>query len=135
MTDPRDKEDKIRIDKWLWAARFFKTRTLAKTAIEGGKVQASGQRIKVSKEIVTGDILRIRQGLDEREIVVKAISGVRRSAPIAQALYEETAGSLERRTRAAEARKAAGALARPSQKPGKHERKALERLRKQFDAP
>ncbi|MDA7595698.1 S4 domain-containing protein [Luminiphilus sp.] len=135
MTDPRDKEDKIRIDKWLWAARFFKTRTLAKTAIEGGKVQASGQRIKVSKEIVTGDILRIRQGWDEREIVVKAISGVRRSAPIAQALYEETAGSLERRTRAAEARKAAGALARPSQKPGKHERKALERLRKQFDAP
>ena len=135
MTDPRDKEDKIRIDKWLGAARFFKTRTLAKTAIEGGKVQASGQRIKVSKEIVTGDILRIRQGWDEREIVVKAISGVRRSAPIAQALYEETAGSLERRTRAAEARKAAGALARPSQKPGKHERKALERLRKQFDAP
>jgi ribosome-associated heat shock protein Hsp15 len=135
LTDPRDKEDKIRIDKWLWAARFFKTRTLAKTAIEGGKVQASGQRIKVSKEIVTGDILRIRQGWDEREIVVKAISGVRRSAPIAQALYEETAGSLERRTRAAEARKAAGALARPSQKPGKHERKALERLRKQFDAP
>ena len=135
MTDPRDKEDKIRIDKWLWAARFFKTRTLAKTAIEGGKVQASGQRIKVSKEIVTGDILRIRQGWDEREIVVKAISGLRRSAPIAQALYEETAGSLERRKRAAEARKAAGALARPSQKPGKHERKALERLRKQFDAP
>jgi ribosome-associated heat shock protein Hsp15 len=135
LTDPRDKEDKIRIDKWLWAARFFKTRTLAKTAIEGGKVQASGQRIKVSKEIVTGDILRIRQGWDEREIVVKAISGVRRSAPIAQALYEETAGSLERRTRAAEARKAAGALARPSQKPGKHERKALERLRKQFDVP
>ena len=135
LTDPRDKEDKIRIDKWLWAARFFKTRTLAKTAIEGGKVQASGQRIKVSKEIVTGDILRIRQGWDEREIVVKAISDVRRSAPIAQALYEETAGSLERRARAAEARKAAGALARPSQKPGKHERKALERLRKQFDAP
>ena len=86
LTDPRDKEDKIRIDKWLWAARFFKTRTLAKTAIEGGKVQASGQRIKVSKEIVTGDILRIRLGWDEREIVVKAICGVRRSAPISQAL-------------------------------------------------
>ena len=135
MTDYDDKEVKIRIDKWLWAARFFKTRTLAKTAIEGGKVQASGQRIKVSKEIVAGDVLRIRQGWDEREIVVKAISDVRRSAPIAQALYEETSGSLERRSRAAEARKAAGALTRPSQKPGKHERKALERLRKQFDAP
>ena len=135
MTDHDDKEVKIRIDKWLWAARFFKTRTLAKTAIEGGKVQASGQRIKVSKEIVAGDVLRIRQGWDEREIVVKAISDVRRSAPIAQALYEETSVSLERRSRAAEARKAAGALTRPSQKPGKHERKALERLRKQFDAP
>ena len=126
LTEHDDKAVKVRIDKWLWAA---------KAAIEGGKVQASGQRIKVSKEIVTGDILRIRLGWDEREIVVKAISDVRRSAPIAQALYEETAGSLERRSRAAEARKAAGALARPSQKPGKHERKALERLRKQFDAP
>ena len=113
MTEHDDKAVKVRIDKWLWAARFFKTRTLAKAAIEGGKVQASGQRIKVSKEIVTGDILRIRLGWDEREIVVKAISDVRRSAPIAQALYEETAGSLERRSRAAEARKAAGALARP----------------------
>ena len=87
MTEHDDKTVKVRIDKWLWAARFFKTRTLAKAAIEGGKVQASGQRIKVSKEIVTGDLLRIRLGWDEREIVVKAISDVRRSAPIAQALY------------------------------------------------
>jgi ribosome-associated heat shock protein Hsp15 len=66
--------------------------------------------------------------------VVKATSEQRRSAPIAQTLYEETEQSVSRRTRAAEARKAAGSLARPSQKPGKHERKALERLRKQFDA-
>ncbi|MGB0156345.1 MAG: RNA-binding S4 domain-containing protein [Luminiphilus sp.] len=133
MTDGDQSGGKVRIDKWLWAARFFKTRTLAKTAIEGGKVQLEGQRVKVSREISPGDTLRIRQGWDEREIVVKATSEQRRSAPIAQTLYEETDESTLRRARAAEARKAAGSLARPSQKPGKHERKALERLRKQFD--
>ena len=134
MSDSDHSGSKVRIDKWLWAARFFKTRTLAKTAIEGGKVQLEGQRIKVSREISPGDRPRIRQGWDEREVVVKATSEQRRSAPIAQTLYEETEQSVSRRTRAAEARKAAGSLARPSQKPGKHERKALERLRKQFDA-
>jgi len=133
LTDSDQSGSKVRIDKWLWAARFFKTRTLAKTAIEGGKVQLEGQRVKVSREISPGDTLRIRQGWDEREIVVKGTSEQRRSAPIAQTLYEETEESTLRRARAAEARKAAGALARPSQKPGKHERKALERLRKQFD--
>ena len=133
MTDSDQSGSKVRIDKWLWAARFFKTRTLAKTAIEGGKVQLEGQRVKVSREISPGDTLRIRQGWDDREIVVKGTSEQRRSAPIAQTLYEETEESTLRRARAAEARKAAGALARPSQKPGKHERKALERLRKQFD--
>ena len=121
------------MDKWLWAARFFKTRTLAKTAIEGGKVQIDGQRVKVSREISPGDVLRVRQGWDEREVVVAAVSDQRRAAPIAQTLYEETQESIERRSRAAEARKAAGAISRPTQKPGKHERKALERLRKQFD--
>lgn len=135
MTDTPDNTDKVRIDKWLWAARFFKTRTLAKTAIEGGKVQLAGQRVKVSREITAGDVLRIRQGWDERDVVIKAVSEQRRGAPIAQTLYEETAESIARRERAAEARKAAGAMARPTQRPGKHERKALERLRKQFDTP
>ena len=135
MTDTPDNPDKVRIDKWLWAARFFKTRTLAKTAIEGGKVQLAGQRVKVSREITPGDLLRIRQGWDERDVVVKAVSEQRRGAPIAQTLYEETAESIARRARAAEARRAAGAMARPTQRPGKHERKALERLRKQFDTP
>ena len=65
---------KVRIDKWLWAARFYKTRTLAKTAIEGGKVQLAGQRVKVSREVSPGDILRIRQGWDEREVTVLATS-------------------------------------------------------------
>ena len=133
MTDSEHGNSKVRIDKWLWAARFFKTRSLAKTAIEGGKVLLAGQKVKVSREVAPGDMLRIRQGWDEREVKVIATSEQRRSAPIAQTLYEETEASIERRARAAEARKAAGTLARPSQRPGKHERKALERLRKQFD--
>ena len=133
MTDSEQGNSKVRIDKWLWAARFFKTRSLAKSAIEGGKVQLAGQKLKVSREVAPGDILRIRQGWDEREVTVIATSEQRRAAPIAQTLYQETEASVERRTRAAQARKAAGTLARPSQRPGKHERKALERLRKQFD--
>ena len=133
MTDSEHGNSKVRIDKWLWAARFFKTRSLAKTAIEGGKVLLAGQKVKVSREVAPGDMLRIRQGWDEREVKVIATSEQRRAAPIAQTLYEETEASIERRNRAAEARKAAGTLARPSQRPGKHERKALERLRKQFD--
>ena len=133
MTDSEHGNRKVRVDKWLWAARFFKTRSLAKTAIEGGKVLLAGQKVKVSREVAPGDMLRIRQGWDEREVKVIATSEQRRAAPIAQTLYEETEASIERRARAAEARKAAGTLARPSQRPGKHERKALERLRKQFD--
>ena len=133
MTDSEQGKSKVWIDKWLWAARFFKTRSLAKSAIEGGKVQLAGQKLKVSREVAPGDILRIRQGWDEREVTVIATSEQRRAAPIAQTLYQETEASVERRTRAAQARKAAGTLARPSQRPGKHERKALERLRKQFD--
>ena len=133
MTDSEHGNSKVRVDKWLWAARFFKTRSLAKTAIEGGKVLLAGQKVKVSREVAPGDMLRIRQGWDEREVKVIATSEQRRAAPIAQTLYEETEASIERRARAAEARKAAGTLAKPSQRPGKHERKALERLRKQFD--
>jgi ribosome-associated heat shock protein Hsp15 len=125
----------VRVDKWLWAARFFRTRSLAKAAIEGGKVQLEGQRVKVAREITVGDQLRIRQGYDEREVTVIALSDQRGPAKIAQTLYEETPASVDRRQRAAEARKAAGALARPTQRPGKHERKALERLRKQFESP
>ena len=72
---------KLRLDKWLWAARFFKTRSLAKQAIEGGKVHFAGQRVKVSKEISVGDLLSIRQGFDAREVTVCALSDQRRGAP------------------------------------------------------
>ena len=126
--------DRLRVDKWLWAARFFKTRSIAKTAIEGGKVHLDGQRVKVSREISVGETLVIKQGWNEKEVVVLGLSADRGPAPVARELYEETAASIEKREREAQARKAAGgAVARPTQKPGKHQRKALERLRKQFD--
>ena len=126
--------NRLRVDKWLWAARFFKTRSIAKTAIEGGKVHLDGQRVKVSREISVGEILVIKQGSDEKEVVVRGLSMQRGPAPIARELYKETTASIEKREREARARKAAGgAVARPTQKPGKHQRKALARLRKQFD--
>lgn len=122
--------EKLRIDKWLWAARFYKTRSLAKGAIEGGKVQVAGQRVKVSKEISPGDRLRLRQGWDEREVLVKALSDQRRGAPEAQLLYEETAESVERRERSVQARKLAGGMTeRPARRPDRRERRQIHRFR------
>lgn len=89
--------EKVRIDKWLWAARFFKTRSLAKQAIEGGKVHCNGQRIKASKDITTGLLLTIRNGWDEKEIQVIALSEQRRGAPEASLLYQETEKSIAKR--------------------------------------
>ena len=85
--------EKVRLDKWLWAARFFKTRSLAKAAIEGGKVHCAGQRVKVSREIAVGDELTIRQGFDKRDVRVMALSEQRLGAAEAALLYEETAAS------------------------------------------
>ena len=121
--------ERLRIDKWLWAARFFKTRSIAKTPIEGGKVHIDGQRVKVSREIGIGDIVVVKQGWDEKEIEVMTLSDRRGPASEAQQLYAETERSVARRAKEAEARKAAGAMARPAQRPGKHERKALEPIR------
>jgi ribosome-associated heat shock protein Hsp15 len=122
--------DKLRLDKWLWAARFFKTRTLAKAAIEGGKVHLGGQRVKVSKEISVGDTLQIRQGWDEKVIQVRALSDKRRGAPEAQQLYEETSQSIEKRESEAAARKAAGGMIdRPARRPNKKQRRHIHRFK------
>lgn len=130
MTDPTTNTDKLRLDKWLWAARFFKTRSLAKAAIEGGKVHLKGQRVKVSKEISVGDTLQIRQGWDEKIIVVTALSEQRRGAPEAQQLYRETAESAARRESQAAARKAAGGMIdRPAQRPTKKQRRQIHRFK------
>ena len=123
--------DKLRLDKWLWAARMFKTRSLAKQAIDGGKVQLNGQRVKVSKEICVGDLLRVRQGWDEKDITVLALSDQRRGAPEAQALYAESDESLQRREENAASRKAAGGmLNRPESRPNKKQRRQIHRFKK-----
>lgn len=125
-----ESSEKLRVDKWLWAARFFKTRSLAKAAIEGGKVQFEGQRLKVSKEISVGDILQIRQGWDEKVILVKSLSNQRRGASEAQMLYEETAESVEKREAEAAARKAAGGMIdRPAGRPSKKQRRQIHRFK------
>ena len=94
--------EKIRIDKWLWAARFFKTRSLATDEVNRGRVHIDQRDIKPSKEVQAGDTLTLWQGSVKRTVVVKGISGQRGSAPVAQALYEETVQSLEHRALAAE---------------------------------
>ena len=99
--------ERTRIDKWLWAARFFRTRALAKKAIEGGKIRIDGQRVKPSKDIKIGETLIIRQGWDEKEILVEELSDQRRGAPEAARLYTETPVSLARREQSAAERKAA----------------------------
>lgn len=130
MSDPSDPPAKVRLDKWLWAARFFKTRSLAKAAIEGGKVHFEGQRVKVSKEIAVGAILQIRHGWDEKVVVVTQLSDQRRGAPEAQLLYAETAESIAKREAQALARKAAGGmLHRPAQRPTKQQRRQLHRFK------
>lgn len=123
-------KQKLRIDKWLWAARFFKTRSLAKAAIEGGKVQLDGQRVKVSREISVGDPLRVRQGWDERDIIVNALSDQRRGAEHAQTLYGETDESIERRQQSAQARKLAGGMTeRLATRPDKRARRQIHKFR------
>jgi ribosome-associated heat shock protein Hsp15 len=124
-----EKDDgKVRLDKWLWAARFFKTRALAKAAIEGGKVHCKGERCKPSKEPKLGEELVIRAGYDERTVVIRALAAVRKGAPEAQLLYEETAESLVRRENAAAMRKAGSLGVETDGKPSKKQRRALQRF-------
>lgn len=101
--------NKVRIDKWLWAARFYKTRSIAKQAIEGGKVHIDGQRVKASKDIEVGMIVRLRQGYDVKEVEVLALSDQRKSATLAAELYRETEESATKRKLEAEQRKALNA--------------------------
>lgn len=92
----------VRIDKWLWAARLFKTRSLASEAVSLGRVQINGQDVKPARELKLGDRLHLRQGPIQRELIVKGISHQRGPAPVAQQLYEETPSSIQSRAQAAE---------------------------------
>lgn len=123
---------KVRMDKWLWAARFYRTRTLAKEAIEGGKVHVEGQRVKVGKEVKVGMLIEVRQGFDEKTIVVKGLSEVRGPAGVAQQLYEEAPESIAARELRQAARQAQN-LAHPDQRPSKKDRRQIRRFRDSWD--
>ncbi|MBA3002845.1 MAG: RNA-binding protein [Desulfurivibrio sp.] len=124
-------ESRVRLDKWLWAARFFKTRSLASQAVSGGKVQVDGLRVKPSRVVVVGDSLRIQKNQEEFVIVVQGISGQRRGAPEAQLLYEETFDSIAARAEARETRRLLRVVgAAPPGRPGKRDRRLIRRFTK-----
>jgi len=123
--------DTQRIDKWLWAARFYKTRSLAAEEIGKGRVQVNGQGAKPSREVRPGDRVTLRQGQVERSVFVKGLSTMRGPAPVAQQLYEETADSLAAREQAAEQRRLAPepALSLTQGRPTKRERREQQQAR------
>ena len=118
--------EEVRLDKWLWAARFYKTRAIAREMIEGGKVHYNGQRSKPGKVVELNAELTLRQGNDERTVVVADISAQRRPASEAQQLYSETDASIEKREKMAQARKMnALTMPHPDRRPDKKERRDL----------
>ncbi|GED23289.1 S4 domain-containing protein [Halomonas sabkhae] len=121
--------DNVRLDKWLWAARFFKTRALAKKAIEGGKVHYNGGRARTSKHVEVGALIRVPQGWDTMEVEVLALSEQRRGAPEARELYQETAESdKRRRTEAEQRRQAKQVMQHPFKRPDKRDRREIKRF-------
>ena len=124
-------DEEIRIDKWLWAARFFKTRSLAAEAVSGGKVDINGERPKPSRVVRLGDRLNIRRGLYEWTIIVKDVSRLRGPAPQAQLLYEETQESVSKRAAVAAQMKFEGPPDFDSPgRPSKKDRRAIDRFTK-----
>ena len=118
--------ERIRIDKWLWAARFFKTRALAADAVNGGKVHLDGQRIKASRAVKIDDVYDIQRGFDRLTVVVEQLSDRRGPASVAQTLYRETEQSIARRQKEVEQRQMAR-MQKPvlDHRPKKRERRKL----------
>jgi len=122
--------DRVRIDKWLWAARFFKTRSLAERACELGRIDSNEVRAKPAREVRIGDMLRIKNDAGEFQVEVLALSEMRGPAPVAQKLYQETAASREMRMKLAEERKVMPHFeAAREGKPSKRDRREISRLR------
>jgi ribosome-associated heat shock protein Hsp15 len=123
--------DKLRVDKWLWAARFYKTRTLASEEIDKGRIQVNGAVVKPARELKAGDSLELRSGPVTRTVTVKAISDKRGPAPVAALLYQETEESINQRLQAAEQRRLAPepALSLQQGRPTKRDRREGDKLR------
>ena len=117
----------VRLDKWLWAARFYKTRSLATQEIDKGRIQVNGQAAKPARDVRVGDLIEIRQGPVTREIQVRGLSNMRGPAPVAQALYDETPASIARRDEAARHRRESPepSLAIEQGRPTKRDRREL----------
>lgn len=129
-------EESLRLDRWLWAARFFKTRALATESIKAGHIQLGGQRVKPAKGVTIGDRLEIRKGELAFVVDVLALSPRRLSAPLAQQLYSETADSIERREKQQEEarfQRTQGVSVAPEGRPDKRQRRLLHRFRQSHD--
>ncbi|QWA13777.1 ribosome-associated heat shock protein Hsp15 [Sodalis ligni] len=125
-TQEQGQDESIRLDKWLWAARFYKTRAIAREMVEGGKVHYNGQRTKPSKIMESGAQITLRQGDDERTVIALTLTLQRRSASEAQLLYSETQASVAKREKLAAARKInAQNVTHPDRRPDKKERRNL----------
>ena len=120
----------VRLDKWLWAARFFKTRAIAKEAIDGGKVHCDGVKGKASRAVTVGMTLKIRQGFNEKTVIVKGLSSQRGPAKIAQTLYEETDESIKKRETLAVQRQS---MPKTEGKPDKRQRRQIHRFKRDQD--
>ena len=122
--------DRVRLDRWLWAARFYKTRSIAKQAIVGGKVLCDKNRAKPGKEIEIGMEICLRQGYDEKTVLVKALADKRRGAPEAQLLYAETPTSVAERQRLAEQRRSQPSYLSMASKPNKKQRRLIHKFKR-----
>ena len=120
--------EKIRIDKWLWAARFYKTRGLATEEIDKGRVRVNDAEVKPAKEVKAGDTIALRQGQVSRTLVVLAVSDKRGGAPQAQLLYQETEASIEQRVQATEQRRLEPANTQQHGRPTKRDRRDIDKV-------
>ncbi len=124
----------VRLDKWLWAARFYKTRSVARDMVQGGKVHYNGQRTKPSKIVEVGAVIKLLQGVDEKVVTIVKVLDKRQSAPIAQTLYQETQASIEKREANAIARKNNSFFApHPDRKPDKKQRRELLKMKSRLN--
>ncbi|GAB5380089.1 ribosome-associated heat shock protein Hsp15 [Aliiglaciecola sp. M165] len=127
-----DNNQNVRIDKWLWAARFYKTRSVARDMVQSGKVQYNGQRCKASRTVELGATIVLPAGYDIKEVVVEQLSEQRKSAPLAQQMYTETPESIVQREKNAEARKlSAFHSPRPESRPDKKQRRKIIQFKQQ----